>query len=521
MLDTQRRKAMKQFALFGGSIMLFPALDAQSKMLESDVPKWDEEFDAIVVGSGYAGTAAMLSMMNKGLKNVLMIDKMQYMGGNSSISGGSYAMSRTSIQKEHGIQDDPEQHIKDTLKSGHNLNNPDMVRIMAYEGLDAFNWLVENGVKWKLFSRSGGHSAPRNHSVGVGSFITMPLQEQIVKQGGQQRTRVIMDELVYDEKGHVIGMKVREKYEFKFDRSFDENDNKTGITKYYRANAGIVLATGGWAADPKVREIFNPALKPEMPTTNHYGATGYTIQKLIKDDIDMVDMQYIQIMHVTSADEDSFGFGFRAITSGYSYGMMFNPKTGRRFVNEIADRRICSDAIFAMNEKGKNHPLLLMDINGAKTVEIDALQRGIEAGAVFQFETLDEMIQKFNVNKEAFLDELKKYNSYVLTGKDPEFGRTFFKKDDKYITIEKPPYFVMRPGPKIHHCMGGLRTTVDCEVYNTSGKLIDGLYACGEVTGGRHGYNRLGSNSVVDCIVFGRRAGFAVAERYKSLLRRA
>ena len=519
MLDIQRRKAMQKLALLGGGMALFSTLDVQAKMLEKDVPKWDEEYDAIVVGSGYAGTAAMLSMMDKGLKNVLMIDKMQYMGGNSSISGGSYAMSRTSIQKENGVVDDPEMHIKDTLKSGHNLNNPEMVRIMAYEGLDAFNWLVDNGVKWKLFSRSGGHSAPRNHSVGVGSYITMPLQEQIIKRGGQQRTRIIMDELVYNDKGIVIGMKVREKYEFKFDRAFDENDNKTGKVKYYRANAGVVLATGGWAADPKVRQIFDPSLTPNMPTTNHYGATGYTIQKLIKDDVDLIDMQYIQIMHVTSADEDSFGFAFRTITSGYSFGMMINPKTGRRFVNEIADRKISSDAIFAMNEGGKNHPILFMDVNGAKTVEIDELQRGIEAGAVYQFETLDEMIAKFNINKEPFLEELKKYNAYVKAGKDPDFNRTFSKYKGATITIEQPPFFAARPGPKIHHCMGGVHTTVNCEVFNKSGKLIEGLFACGEVTGGRHGYNRLGSNSVVDCIVFGRRAGFAIAERYQTMVR--
>ena len=519
MLNMQRRKAMKTFALLGSGMALFPALEAQAKMLEKDVPRWDEEFDAIVVGSGFAGSAAMVSIMDNGLRNVLMIDKMPYLGGNSSISGGSFAISGTYIQKQDGIDDNPELHIKDTLKSGKNLNDIELVRIMAYEGLDSFNWLTTNGVKWKWVSQSGGHSVSRSHSAGAGSYIVRPLQKRIREMGGKILMRVIMDEIVYNEKGHVIGMKVREKYEFKFDRDFDENENTTGNTKYYRANAGIILATGGWGADKKFRQQMDAKLTPTTLTTNHMGATGYTIKKLIQDDIETIDMQYIQSMHVTSADEGSFGFAYRFITRAYGYGMMINPKTGRRFVNEIVDRKNGTDAILAMNEGGTNHPILFMDSVGVKTVDIADLQRGMEADAIWQFETLDEMIAKFNINKEPFLDELKKYNEYVKSGKDADFGRVFQKYKGATITIEKPPFFAARPGPKIHHCMGGVKTTPQCLVFHKGGYTVPGLFACGEVTGGRHGYNRLGSNAVLDCILFGRKAGKSIADRYKQIVR--
>lgn len=519
MLNMQRRKVMKTFALLGSGMVLFPAMDAQAKMLESDVPKWDEEFDAIVVGSGFAGSASMVSMMDNGLRNVLMIDKMPYIGGNSSISGGSFAISGTYIQKQDGIEDSPELHIKDTLKSGKNLNDLELVRIMAYEGLDSFNWLTDNGVKWKWVSQSGGHSVSRSHSAGAGSFIVRPLQKRIKEMGGKIRMRIIMDELVYNAKGHIIGLKVREKYEFKFERLYNEDENTTGFVKYYRANAGVVLATGGWGADTKFRQQMDEKLSPEMPTTNHMGATGYTIKKLIKDDLELVDMQYIQSMHVTSADEGSFGFAYRFITRAYGYGMMVNPKTGRRFVNEITDRKNGSDAIMAMNEGGTNHPILFMDSTGVKTTDIADLQRGMEADAIWQFETLDEMIKKFNINREPFLEELKKYNEYVNADKDPDFGRKFQKYKGKIITIEKPPFFAARPGPKIHHCMGGLKTTPQCLVFHKGGYIVPGLFACGEVTGGRHGYNRLGSNAVLECVLFGRKAGKSISKRYKEMVR--
>ncbi len=513
-----RRNAIKTFSIIASGL-LFGSSFLQAKMLEKDVPHWDEIWDGIVVGSGFAGSSAMLEMLNHGMSKVLMIDKMAYLGGNSSISGGSMAVSVTDMQEKDNIKDNHELHIKDTLVSGHDLNDPEMVKIMAYEGPESFNWLRDNGVSFKWVKRSGGHSVPRSHVSGAGSNIVIPLQKKIKDLGGVIRTRVIMDEIIYNDKDEVVGMKVREKYEFIYDIKVDESTNKTGIVKYYKVNAGIVLATGGFGADLNFRLKFNPNLTADVPMTNHLGATAYTIKKLINDDVDMVDLEYIQLMPVTSADENSFGFGYRMITRGYGYGIMVNPKTGRRFVDEIADRKVKSDAIFAMNENGTNLPILIMDINGTKSVNMMDLQRGIEAGAVFQFETLDELCDRFKINKEPFFDEVKKFNSYVEAGHDPEFGKTFSLYKGKKIKIEDGPFFAARPAPKIHHTMGGVRTTTDCEVYSRKTKdIIGGLYACGELTGGRHGYNRLGSNSVLECVIFGRKAGIAIAKRFRNKL---
>merc|ERR1719453_733249 len=71
------------------------------------------------------------------------------------------------------------------------------------------------------------------------------------------------------------------------------------------------------------------------------------------------------------------------------------------------------------------------------------------------------------------------------------------------------PYYVAIITPVIHYCMGGLEITADSEVVGANGKKIDGLYAAGEIAGGVHGNNRLGGNSLLDCVVFGRVAGKA------------
>ncbi len=75
------------------------------------------------------------------------------------------------------------------------------------------------------------------------------------------------------------------------------------------------------------------------------------------------------------------------------------------------------------------------------------------------------------------------------------------------------PWYVSRLSPKVHHTMGGLYTTAKAEVVNVDGKVIPGLYAAGEATGGVHGAVRLGSNATTDCIVNGRIAGMEVAKR--------
>lgn len=515
----ERRKTLKLLLGCMGAISV--PYNLAAKMHQNEVPKWDEEFDAVVVGSGFAGSAAMLSLLDYKLSNVLMIEKMPFLGGNSVYSGGKIAVANSSFQRDEGVEDSIEKFTQDILKSGHNLNDRELVDIMVRQSATTLEWLIDNGVKFSALTRSGGHSVPRSLSPGVGAYITRPLQEKILQEGGKIRTRVILDGIIYDNSNEVIGIKVREKYQFNFDKDFDEKDNKSGQVKFYRIYGGLILATGGWGADYRFRAQFDPSLTKDFKTTNQQGATGYTANMLLKDGIKFVDMQYIQSMHVTSFDEGGFGFGYRFITQAYVYGIAVNPVTGLRFFNEIADRKVGSDAILKVTaQNNETPPVVIMDIDGAKTVKFADLQRGILAGAVKQFETLDELIVYYKINKEPFLEQLKRYNEYVEEASknenyvDPEFGRNFSDFKGQFIKVLKPPFFAARPGPKVHHCMGGVKTNTKCEVYDNDLKIVKKLYACGELTGGRHGYNRLGSCAVLDCLVYGKIAGEELAKNY-------
>lgn len=107
-----------------------------------------------------------------------------------------------------------------------------------------------------------------------------------------------------------------------------------------------------------------------------------------------------------------------------------------------------------------------------------------------------------NVEPGRLAQELAAYNKAAEEGKD-EFGKTVFPA-----TIDLAgPLYLLQVTPAVHYCMGGVAIDSDARVLDNENKAIPGLFAAGEVTGGVHGANRLGGNSLLECVVYGRTAG--------------
>ena len=96
---------------------------------------------------------------------------------------------------------------------------------------------------------------------------------------------------------------------------------------------------------------------------------------------------------------------------------------------------------------------------------------------------------------------MDKYNEGIKNNND-EFGRT-----TSMVTMEEGPWFILKGVVSVHHTMGGVEINENAEVLNTDGNVIPGLFAAGEVTGGIHGNNRVGTCAISDIVVFGRIAG--------------
>ncbi len=119
-------------------------------------------------------------------------------------------------------------------------------------------------------------------------------------------------------------------------------------------------------------------------------------------------------------------------------------------------------------------------------------------------ESAEELVKHTKVNVEKFKSTIAEYREIVAGTKPDPFGKKVFP-----VTFSADgPMYVGKITPSIHYTMGGLEITESAEVMGEkSGSPIAGLYAGGEVTGGVHGKNRLGGNSLLECVVFGRIAG--------------
>ncbi|MFR8441985.1 MAG: FAD-binding protein, partial [Campylobacter sp.] len=101
-----------------------------------------------------------------------------------------------------------------------------------------------------------------------------------------------------------------------------------------------------------------------------------------------------------------------------------------------------------------------------------------------------------------------RYNSFVKSGKDEDFGKPMDKTTTNGVDISKPPFYAMRGTPKLHHTMGGIDINTKAQVISLQTEMpIPRLFAAGEITGGVHGASRLGSVAIADCLTFGMIAG--------------
>jgi len=172
------RRDFVKLSMVGAGALALGGVNAQAAVNSKDV-KFDEEWDVVIVGSGFAGLAAGITAAEKGNK-VLILEKMGRVGGNSVINGGIFAVPNSDKQKAEGIKDSNELFIKDCLKAGRGLNHVDLIDTIATRAQDAYKLTLKCGAKYiDKVTHAGGHSVPRSLQTanGSGSGIVQPMVE--------------------------------------------------------------------------------------------------------------------------------------------------------------------------------------------------------------------------------------------------------------------------------------------------------------------------------------------------------
>ncbi len=463
---------------------------------------WNTSTDVIIIGSGAAGLSAAIEARQAGAF-VRVFEKRPVTGGNTRISDGGLSAPDNFMQKQQGVTDSPQRFCKDILRAGLGLNHPDLVDLFARQASDAVDWTRSLGVRYTArLDQFGGHSVPRTVTIenNAGHTLITAMTNRLHQLGVPIHTRHTLDRLVTDASGRVTGvcLSCSEK------TSAAAPDSGTDISpcriRHIRADRAVVLATGGFGSDVAFRTCQAPRLDDTIDSTNHSGATAEGLTAALKIHAMPLHLSWIQLGPWGCADESGYGKGARfAAYSVFPAGILVDPFTGGRIVNEWADRRQRSDAIL-----NAGHACIgIVDHTGAQK-EVDSLASCLKTGKIRQFDSLSDLGTAFNMPAESLEQTVAEYNLWTTCPGPDRFG-----KDPKTKTspLETPPFYAIRLWPKIHYTPGGLQIDTRARVMDLSHRPIPGLFAAGEVTGGIHGAGRLGGCALPECIVFGRIAG--------------
>ncbi len=468
--------------------------DVKAFETEADAKKGEtteKETDVVVIGGGGAGFAAAVSAKEAGAE-VILLEKLASVGGNTLISGGEYAAPANELQEKEGIEDSKEQFAKDVEEAG---GNPELIKVLADHATEDAYWLRDDiGVEWlDSLMFFGGHSVKRSliPAAHTGNELIKNYLKKAEELGIEVQTEADVKEILAED-GKIAGVRV-------------ETADGEMIVKA----KSVVVASGGFGANDEMCYENDNEVDEYVKSTNSPGATGDGILMAEKLGADTVDMDKIQLYPVCDVETGKLLYcGDTRLVGG---ALLIN-KEGKRFVEELDTRRAISMAI---KDQTDHVGYVLWDETSNETTgtmasnpqEAESL---FERGLMVKADTLEELADHFDIDKDALLETVKTFNENSAKKEDPEFNLRMLGWQ-----VKDAPFYMMKAAPAVHHTMGGLKINTEAQVLNKDGEWIDGLYAAGEVTGGIHGSNRLGSVAMTDITVFGRIAGENAAANAK------
>jgi succinate dehydrogenase/fumarate reductase flavoprotein subunit len=294
----------------------------------------------------------------------------------------------------------------------------------------------------------------------------------------------------------------------------------------------VVLCSGGFGADFSSNSLlakYRPDLL-HLPTTNGEHCTGDGIKMGEAIGAKSIDLEWVQV-HPTGLvkpDDPDAKIKFLAAEALRGVGGLIFDAEGNRFANELGRRD------YVTGEMWKNKPPFRLALNKAASDEIIwHCKHYTGRGVMKAYDSGTDLAKDMGVPLQTLVDSIQQhYEASQKTEKDPDVGpypaypsakswdaasgptgsgKKFYHNVISGAQFAKEPYYVAIITPVIHYCMGGLEITAESEVVSPKG-VIPGLYAAGEIAGGVHGNNRLGGNSLLDCVVFGRVAAKAACK---------
>ena len=437
-----------------------------------------DSYDVVIVGSGGAGLTSAIQAYELGLSPVIL-EKMDKIGGNTNRASSGMNAAETFVQLNHHIVDSFQEFYDETFIGGGKQNNPELLKFFTEHGALAIDWLDQHGLKLDDLTITGGMKTMRTHRpsslMPIGGYLVTELLKYVEKYQIPLFDNVKVTDILSDN-GQITGIKA-------------ESDREIEIK-----TSAVILATGGFGAGKDLLAQYRSDLL-NLRTTNQPGATGDGIKLAQKLGAQLVDMEQVQV-HPTVQQDTPHAYLIGEAVRGE--GAILVNNDGTRFVNELDTRKNVTQAIDGLGGTGA---YLIFDTDIRKRVK--AIEFYDHVGLVKTGQTLTDLAAEIKVDANNLEETVSKWNQAVKSQRDSEFNRTTGMERD----ISDGPFFAIHIAPAVHYTMGGLKINDKTQVLNTDNKVINGLFAAGEIAGGLHGNNRIGGNSIAETVVFGRQAG--------------
>jgi len=490
-------------------------------------------YDVIVVGAGNAALCAALSA-HEGGSRVLVLEKapLDERGGNSLFTAGGFRFVHNGIEdlRKDVLTDlseaevdqivlpslSKQQYLDDLMRVTEDESDDQLADMLIGRSRETMVWMRSHGVRFiPMFNRQSYKVGGKHHfyggvnveAVGGGHGLVESLIRRAEKLGIEIRYATEMRELLEDQKGTVIGVRVK------------------GPEGYEDiAGSAVVLACGGFEANPEMRTRY---LGPGWELCRVRGTrhnTGGGIRAAL--DIGAQPFGGWSTCHAVQWDISAPPFGDRVVLDNfqkhsYPIGIVVNLK-GERFIDEGADYRNHTYAKYG-REVMKQPRRTAVQIFDAKTIDMVRDEYRIKQVTKFTANTLEELAAGLDIDPKGLVRTVTAfnaacrpgtYNPSILDGVRTEDIEP--PKSNWALPIDKPPFtgFVVTCG--ITFTFGGLRIDRTAAVLDTGGQRMPGLFAAGELVGGIFYGNYLGGAGLMSGAVFGRQAGKSASERARA-----
>ena len=461
----------------------------------------------VIIGSGLAGLSAGNQLVNKYKVPIILLEKAASIGGNSVKASSGINGAFTLTQQQLGVKDSPELFAQDTIKSAKNKGVEPLMTKLSNDSNSAIQWLQQEfDLKLDLLAQLGGHSASRTHrssgKLPPGFEIVQALSKnlQAIAEREPGLVKILLNSKVVD-----LSVDTQGRVE-----SVDYVDSE-GNTKNI-STENVIFCSGGFGFSKEMLKEYAPELV-DLPTTNGQQTTGDGQKLLIKLGADMIDMDQVQVHPTGFIDPSDRSSQWKFLAAEALRGLggiLLNPVTGKRFINELTTRDLVTEAIQGKCPKDENKAFLVMSEKVYESyknnMDFYLFKRLIKKTSVKDFVTEFKLL----VSPNELAQDLNKYSSNAID----EFGRTVKINTFGEDVTPESEFFVGEITPVVHFTMGGAKINTESQVINKDGSILaQGLFAAGEVAGGVHGANRLGGSSLLECVVYGRTAANCVGSQ--------